>query len=114
MRTGIAIEVIGNGLGIGLQMIGYINPLLGWTIIGVSTIGGLVLIILGLRKRGSKSLQTQNQLSVGELLGWVHAHKCSKCGQGIKVNPFKKVVTCPKCGNVDNVNVRNDAKTGNQ
>ena len=51
----------------------------------------------------NKSLQIQNPLSVGEFLGWVHAHKCSKCGWGIKVDIFNKVATCPKCGNVDNV-----------
>ena len=55
LYIGIAIEVIGNGLGGGLQMTGYINLLLGWIIIGISTIGGLALIILGCRKKGDKS-----------------------------------------------------------
>jgi len=55
------------------------------------------------KKNENKSLQMQNPLSVGELLGLVDAHKCSKCGWGVKVDIFNKIATCPKCGNVDNV-----------
>ena len=62
----------------------------------------------------SKSLQVQNQLSIGELLGYVHAHKCSKCGWGIKVGLFNRVAPCPNCGNVDNLYKGNDDKTKNQ
>ena len=51
----------------------------------------------------NKSHQIQNypSVSAGELLGFVHVHKCSKCGWGMKVSVFNKVVTCPQCGNVD-------------
>jgi len=62
----------------------------------------------------NKSLQTQNQLDIGALLGYVHAHKCSKCGWGIRAGLFNRVVTCPKCGNVDNVYEGNNDKTKNQ
>ena len=48
---GIAVEILGNGAGAGLQMTGYINPTLGWIIISISTVVGLVLIIYGLRKK---------------------------------------------------------------
>ena len=45
---GIAIEIIGNGTGVGLQMTGTINLVIGWIIIGLSTIIGLIFISLGI------------------------------------------------------------------
>lgn len=41
---GVAIEVIGNGTGIGLQMTGVTSPMLGWIIIVVSNAVGFFLI----------------------------------------------------------------------
>lgn len=34
---------------------------------------------------------------------FVRVHKCSKCGWGIEVFMFANVVTCPKCGNADDL-----------
>ena len=49
---GIAIELIVNGVGVGLQMTGITYPIVGWIIIGVSTIAGIILIRYGIRKKG--------------------------------------------------------------
>ena len=58
---GIAIEIIGNGSGIGLQMLGYVNPALGWAIIGISNIAGITLIVHGIRKKGEANTEV-NQI----------------------------------------------------
>ena len=55
---GIGIEIFGNGMGIGLQMTGVIIPIVGWTIIGLSTIFGLIFIGRGIRSSRSIPIQT--------------------------------------------------------
>jgi len=57
--VGIGIEVLGNGTGVGLQMTGVINPIVGWMIIGVSTIIGLLFIGHGIRARSRVSIETE-------------------------------------------------------
>ena len=61
---GVAIEVIGNGVGVGLQMTGIMYPIVGWIIIGVSTITGIILICYGIRKKGKG-----NKRAIGGLIG---------------------------------------------
>ena len=50
----------------------------------------------------SKTKPVASSVSIGDLL-YAYSQKCSQCGFGIKVNVLDRVVTCPKCGNVDNV-----------
>ena len=71
---GIAIELIGNGIGVGLPMIGWASPTLGWIIIGVSNTVGLLLIGYGLGKgsRGSSPSGTQLVLPKRKHLSFSH------------------------------------------
>jgi predicted RNA-binding Zn-ribbon protein involved in translation (DUF1610 family) len=55
--------------------------------------------ILNLQNTGTKP----TTLYISDVLTNAHAHQCSKCGWGVKVNMFDSVAICPKCGNVDNV-----------
>ena len=44
VTIGVAIEVIGNGTGIGLQMTGIVSPTVGWVVIVVSNAIGFFLV----------------------------------------------------------------------
>ena len=68
---GIAIEIIGNGTGIGLQMLGYINPVLGLAIIGISNMAGLSLIVYGIRKKDVPTIEREKYISDK----WEHYNK---------------------------------------
>jgi hypothetical protein len=56
---GIAIEVLGNGAGMGLQLTGIISPSAGWSIVGVSVIVGFIFICLGIRASVRESMFRQ-------------------------------------------------------
>ena len=56
ISIGIAIEVIGNGTGLGLQMTGVTNVLIGWIIIAVSNAVGIGVIGYGLGKGTKESI----------------------------------------------------------
>jgi len=62
---GIAIEILGSGTGTGLQMTEITSATVGWVIIIISSVVGLIMIGYGIRKKDDKGklIETQ-QLSV--------------------------------------------------
>ena len=56
-KYGIAIELFGLALGVVQQMTGAMPPLLGWSVVGVCVIAGIVLIIHGKQERNAKQKQ---------------------------------------------------------
>ena len=59
---GIAIGILGSGIGVGLQLTGIISPTLGWVIILISAISGVFLIGYGLGKeKGGNGGSTPSQ-----------------------------------------------------
>jgi len=111
---GIGLFFISLFLGWGLPMIISSTPQNG---IRITLIGVFVSILFFIwayilyrrQQRHPKKLDTPNSEAyrpfsgiMNGMLG-VQSHKCSQCGWGFKVNVFDKVATCPKCGNVDNV-----------
>ena len=63
--VGIAIEILGNGIGAGLQITGFVEPILGWIIIGISSASGLLLIGYGIGRgnNGREQLEVNQSLS---------------------------------------------------
>lgn len=60
---GIAIEILGNGIGAGLQITGFVEPIIGWIIIGISSAVGLLLIGYGIGKGQDDSQQPKEKQS---------------------------------------------------
>ena len=86
-------------------MIAYLSPSFGIPLCIVLIVVGILLLVRAYRNRG-KHFETKSQqtgISVIEMLGGVHAHKCSRCGFGVRVGIFNRIATYPKCGNVDNI-----------
>ncbi len=82
----------------------WIPSIIIWSIAFIWFIGSLIYWFKSRNKPQIKEPKAKNHnlLSVGEFLGYVHAHKCSKCGHGTKVSIFNQISTCDECGNVDN------------
>lgn len=64
ITIGIAIEVIGNGTGIGLQMTGIVSPTIGWVVIVVSNAIGFFLIGYSLVKPETVSSQPAQPMTM--------------------------------------------------
>jgi membrane-bound ClpP family serine protease len=78
--VGIAIEVIGNGVGVGLQMTGITYPIVGWIIIGVSIIAGIILIYYGISKK-----KQRGKSAMGLLIGRSTGGKVINCHASGKI-----------------------------
>ncbi len=93
-------------------------------IISSTVLNGIILTIIGIlvsapfiiwsyllyRRRqryldisdSGKSEPTRPNRGLIDMLYGAHAHTCSQCGRGFRVNMFDKLAECPKCGNVEN------------
>lgn len=86
---GIAIEIIGNGSGVGLEMLGYINPMLGWAIIGISNIAGIALIVSGIKKK-DEVIARKDEIIAQK---WEHYNKLTDLILSLETAPHKEWTT---------------------
>ena len=117
---GIAVEVLGNGTGVGLQMTGIMNPLVGWIIIAISNAVGIFLIGYGVGKREPvinqppvtpiisrkrKRLYSNHSITLMEIeeqMEFVHGHSDhsglrAEMLDGVPINDLMKH-NCTRCG----------------
>jgi len=82
---GIAIGLIGSGVGVGLQLTGITYPIVGWIIIGVSTLAGIMLILYGIRKK-----EKRDKSAIGLLIGRSVGGKIINCHASGKITAHGK------------------------
>ena len=119
MSIGIAVEIIGNGTGLGLQMTGITSVTIGWIIIVVSNAVGIGLISYALGRRVEIITSTPHQvilrerkrlnsshnitlLEIEQLMGSIHGHSDfeglkAEMLEGVPINDLMKH-DCTRCG----------------